>query len=124
MDAKSLYDHLSKHTVGGQDKRTAVEIQIIRQDLRELGGEVKWVDRQAMRGDGLTKVLGSNAALYELIRTGNFSARLKNRCRGEQMHAVQGNPAPRLDGLGSKKIAGSVKLVTILEIPTHALMSC
>ena len=75
VDAKSLFDLLSKDTIGGQDKRTAIEIQIIRQDLRELGGEVKWVDHLAMPADGLTKVLGSNVALYELIRSGRFSIR-------------------------------------------------
>lgn len=33
VDAKSLFDHLSKETVGGSEKRTAIDIQIIRQDL-------------------------------------------------------------------------------------------
>lgn len=51
VDAKSLYDHLSKDCLGGQDKRTAIEIQIIRQDLRQLGGAVKWVDHLAMPAD-------------------------------------------------------------------------
>ena len=75
VDAKSLYDNLSKDSTGGQDRRTAIEVQIIRQDLKELGGEVKWVDHLAMPADSLTKVLGSNAALYELIGSGRFSIR-------------------------------------------------
>ena len=75
VDAKSLFDHLSKDTVGGSDKRTAIEIQIIRQDLRRMDGEVRWVDHMAMLADGLTKVNGSNTALHQVIESGVFSIR-------------------------------------------------
>ena len=73
VDAKSLFDHLSKETVGGSDKRTAIEIQIIRQDLRQLHGEVKWVEHLAMLADGLTKVQGSNEALYRVLSSGMYT---------------------------------------------------
>lgn len=43
VDAKSLYDHLCKETIGGQDKRTAIEIQIIREDPNSLSGKIRWV---------------------------------------------------------------------------------
>lgn len=72
VDAKSLFDYLSKDTVGGQDKRTAIEIQIIRDDLRSIGGQVRWVDHMSMIADGLTKIRGSNAALYEVVKSGRF----------------------------------------------------
>ena len=48
VDAKSLYDYLSKDTIGGQDKRTAIEIQIIREDLVAVGGQIRWIDHPAM----------------------------------------------------------------------------
>ena len=73
VDAKSLFDYLSKETIGGQDKRTAIEIQIIRQDLRQLQGEIRWVDHPAMLADPLTKVKGSTQPLLELLNTGEFS---------------------------------------------------
>lgn len=72
VDAKSLYDYLCKETIGGQDKRTAIEIQIIREDLNSLSGKIRWVDHPAMVADGLTKVKGSNDPLYELLTTGRF----------------------------------------------------
>ena len=75
IDAKSLYDHLTRETIGGSDKRTAIEIQIIRDDLRRLQGQVKWVEHLAMIADGLTKINGSNAALREVIRSGFFGIR-------------------------------------------------
>lgn len=68
MDAKSLFDHLSKETVGGSEKRTAIDIQIIRQDLHdELKGEIRWIEHSAMLADGLAKIRGSNAALHKVL---------------------------------------------------------
>ena len=49
VDAKSLYDQLAKETTGGQDRRTAIEVQIIREDLNALSGHVRWVDHLSMR---------------------------------------------------------------------------
>eukprot|EP00434_Breviolum_minutum_P024807 symbB.v1.2.021909.t1/scaffold1920.1/size100294/3 len=72
VDAKSLYDHLCKETIGGQDKRTAIEIQIIREDLNSLSGKIRWVDHPAMVADSLTKVKGSNESLYRMMQTGRF----------------------------------------------------
>eukprot|EP00969_Alexandrium_andersonii_P035759 1566843-Alexandrium_andersonii.AAC.1 len=44
-DAKSLYDHLNSETAGcSADRRTAIEIQIIRASLDAQDGEVRWVD--------------------------------------------------------------------------------
>ena len=72
VDAKSLFDQLSKQTTGGSDRRTAIEVQIIREDLASLGGRIRWVDHLAMIADGLTKIRGSNVALYRMLRTGRF----------------------------------------------------
>ena len=58
VDAKSLYDHLSRETIGGSDKRTAIEIQI---------------EPMAMIADGLTKIGGSNIALRKVVMSGMFS---------------------------------------------------
>ena len=72
VDAKSLFDHLSKESIGGQDKRTAIEIQIIRQELAQMHGEVRWIDHPAMLADPLTKVKGSTKALHDMLSTGAF----------------------------------------------------
>ena len=72
VDAKSLYDQLCKETIGGQDKRTAIEIQIIREDLASLGGKIRWVDHPAMVADPLTKVKGSCDPMYRVLTTGEF----------------------------------------------------
>ena len=56
VDAKSLYDHLSRDTIGGQDKRTAIEIQITREDLNSAHGRMHWIDNPTRlfdQGEGL-----------------------------------------------------------------------
>ena len=89
IDAKSLYDYLSQETIGGQDKRTAIEVQIIRQDLLALNGAVRWVDHPSVVADCLTKVKGSAGPLYRLLDTGQFciaaeSESLKRRSEERQ----------------------------------------
>ena len=72
VDAKSLFDYLSKETVGGQDRRTSIEIQIIQDDLHYLQGHVRWIDHPAMITDGLTEIKGNNGPLYRLMQQGTF----------------------------------------------------
>ncbi|CAL1154344.1 unnamed protein product [Cladocopium goreaui] len=73
VDAKSLYDHLSKETVGTtSDKRTALEMQVIRQVLSETHANIKWVPHPRMIVDGLTKRGGNLNPLYDLIDTGRY----------------------------------------------------
>ena len=76
VDAKSLFDHLVKTTVGAtEDRRTAIEMQLVRQSMLETGTTVKWVNHERMLADCLTKRLGNRIPLYEFLRTGilNFS---------------------------------------------------
>ena len=109
VDAKSLYDQLSKATVGGSDRRTAIEIQIIREDLNTLSGRIRWVDHASMLADGLTKLRGSNEALYRTARTGQFriqaeAEHLKAREEARQSGLSQG----QLRRSGIKEKHGSV----------------
>ena len=71
LDAKSLYDHLCKDTTGfTDDKRTALEMQVIRQALAETATGIKWVPRPQMNVDALTKKGGNLNPLYDLIDSG------------------------------------------------------
>ena len=73
VDAKSLYDHLSKETLGvADDKRTAIEMQIIRQSMSETATQIRWVPHQLMLVDGLTKKGGNMLPLYSLLRSGQI----------------------------------------------------
>ena len=73
VDAKSLYDHLSKETCGHTaDRRTAIEMQIIRQTLSELGASIRWVDHNRMLVDALTKMGGNTEPLIKVITSGKW----------------------------------------------------
>ena len=72
-DAKSLYDHLHSETSGTTaDRRTAIEIQIIRASLDAQGGDVRWVDHNGMYVDGMTKKNGNIPLLQIFMRTGKI----------------------------------------------------
>jgi hypothetical protein len=74
VDAKSLYDHLVKETVGcTDDKRTAIEMQVIRQAMQETGTVIRWVPHPRMFMDCLTKRAGNRSSLIELLNSGQYS---------------------------------------------------
>ena len=84
VDAKSLYDHLVKETIGvTADKRTAIEMQVIRQSMMESGTEIKWVPHGRMTMDCLTKRQGNRAPLIEFLSTGHL-----NFCQNGQENLV------------------------------------
>ena len=75
-DAKSLYDAITKESIGSrQDRRTAVEIAIILDALRRSGSTVRWTPHPRMIADVLTKdnIGKSNGAFEELLRTSKMS---------------------------------------------------
>ena len=72
-DAKSLYDHLHTETSGGaNDRRTVIEIQIIRSSMEAQGATVRWVDHGGMYADAMTKRNGNIPLLQILMRTGRI----------------------------------------------------
>ena len=71
VDAKSLFDHLTKETTGiTADKRTGLEMQVIRQTLAETGTKVKWMPHPQMVVDYLTKRQGNAQPLLDLLDSG------------------------------------------------------
>lgn len=73
VDAKSVYDTSTRNTAGGQrDRRTAIELAVIRDSLQESGGVVRWIPHPRMPADIMNKVDVSkgNEALSHLLRTG------------------------------------------------------
>ena len=128
VDAKSLYDQFSRETIGGSDKRTAIEIQIIREDLNSLHGSIRWIDHPAMLADGLTKVKGSNRPLYQVLCSGKFQltaeedhmqARHLARENGQKSHEIRRFGINQNDG--SCDILRSDDAVLIPNMP-HAML--
>lgn len=89
IDAKSLYDILVNETNGGSDKRTALDIQALREELGELQGKVRWIDHLHMPADCLTKKHGKTEALIELLKTGRLGLTAESTTLKERLHTRQ-----------------------------------
>lgn len=63
VDAKSF---------GGQDRRNALDIQALREELQELRGKIKWIERMQMPADVLMKKQGRPEPLKRMLREGEF----------------------------------------------------
>jgi hypothetical protein len=73
VDAKSVYDALQTHSPGSrQDRRSALEVSMIRSRLQETGSTVRWIPHPLNPADMLTKAdpAKANDALSFLLRTG------------------------------------------------------
>ena len=72
VDAKSLYDVANQEQYAGSDKRSALEICVIRDSLDALGGCARWLPHDRNCSDCMTKLKGNVAPLMELIRTNKY----------------------------------------------------
>ena len=74
-DCRSLYDHLNTIGNGGtiDDKRTAIDIAIIRQSIKRCGLEPRWCPTGHMVADAFTKDKGEPLDLLRsVIRQGRY----------------------------------------------------
>ena len=128
VDAKSLYDQLCKETIGGQDKRTAIEIQIIREDLNSLSGKIRWIDHPAMLADPLTKIKGSCEPLYLMLSSGMFQLVAEFEHMQARTHAKEnGQSNMDIRRFGVNKSLGSCEIDmndSPCLTPNHAQNNC
>jgi len=74
-DCKSLYDHLHSPSspTAVEDRRTSIDITIIRESLKACAMTVRWVPTNRMLADGLTKDAGDPIDLLRsCIRTSSY----------------------------------------------------
>ena len=74
-DSKSLYDTISKccnTSAHIEDKRTAIDVTILKRDFTRTRGQVRWIEGTRMISDSLTKKVGSNF-LRNVMNTGKWS---------------------------------------------------
>ena len=68
-DSKGNYDHLRNETVGtSEDRRSAIDLAIIREDLSRPQTFLRWVDGKAQVADALTKLHGDGDLLRAVCR--------------------------------------------------------
>ena len=106
-DAKALYDSIARsESAGGglKDRRSAIEVMALRQEMAKTGTELRWVHSEAMIADGLTKDQVSaggrvasgttldfaRQASWRIVHDPDFVSAKKRRARG--IHDVLATP--------------------------------
>ena len=68
-DSKGNYDHLHNATTGSsEDKRSAIDLAIVREDLSRPQMFLRWVYGQAQVADALTELRGDGDLLRAVCR--------------------------------------------------------
>ena len=67
VDCKSIYDHLQNYASPGSigDKRVAIDLVIVRETLKRVGGLIRWVPTWLQLADAMTK---ESAEAMDLLR--------------------------------------------------------
>ena len=70
-DAKALYDSFHRDSInhGATDKRTNLELRVIREQVESVGGLLKWISSERQFGDGFTQV-AARQLLSDRLRHG------------------------------------------------------
>ena len=75
VDAKSVFETPLEQCAGSkQDRRTAIDLSLLRQTFKNTGTLIRWIPHPRMLFGIMTKsdVSRGNAALTELLRTGRW----------------------------------------------------
>eukprot|EP00959_Pyramimonas_sp_CCMP1952_P400847 8399426-Pyramimonas_sp.AAC.1 len=105
VDAKSVFDTLSKNAAGSRsDRRNAIELAVVRDSLSSTGSQIRWLPHGRMPADPLTHAdpSKSNLALHDLLCRGSMclvdegghlderalNMSLKSRSRGASRRAL------------------------------------
>jgi len=89
-DAKSVYDAFtaSNHSTSSTDKRTCIDLAIIREYLRRHNGCIRWIDGSVQLADSLTKHMTTDF-LRSVLYRGSYQLQeeydtLNLRCKAKE----------------------------------------
>jgi hypothetical protein len=103
VDSKSVYDAVSKlsNTASQvEDKRTAIDLAIIKRDLKQSGIVARWVPTEAQMADSFTKRMSSEP-LRQLLQVGELSIVSEERSLQAKLIERQQRPKPQF---GEKRV--------------------
>jgi hypothetical protein len=99
IDAKSMYDAIKKDTAtqSAYCKRTAMELVVLKQTLRQAGSVLRWVSNERQMADGLTKISARQLSaerlahqVYRLVYDLSFTAGKKNNLEDRRRSEREG----------------------------------
>lgn len=76
IDNKPIFDHSMGDGIVVKDKRMAIDMLIVRRDIRQNGICLKWVETGNMLSDCLTKVSAPAGLLYAVLRGDLYGLKL------------------------------------------------
>lgn len=78
IDNRPIYDHTMGDGVIIKDKRSAIDMLMVRRDIRQTNVILKWVHSGSMLADCLTKGSASPGLLLEVFRSGRYAVVLES----------------------------------------------
>ena len=72
IDSKPAYDHLHGQAMSIKDKRLAIEMLLVKQDVEKENIEARWIPTDQMLVDRLTKVGAPTCLLRRVLKEGRF----------------------------------------------------
>ena len=90
VDSKSLYDCMNRLVctyAQVEDKRTAIDVAILKDDLQKTGGHLRWIEGDNMIADSLTKKM-NNSFLKSICNSGKWTLSRKGHHKLCQDHDV------------------------------------
>ena len=72
IDNKPIYDHTQGDGIVVKDKRMAIDMLLVRRDIRSSNMVLRWVDTQQMLADSLTKTTADPGFLRYVMRFGEY----------------------------------------------------
>ena len=72
FDNKPIYDHTQGDGIVVRDKRMAIDMLLVRRDIKSSNMVLRWVDRQQMLADCLTKTTADPGVLRFVMRFGEY----------------------------------------------------
>ena len=72
IDSRPAYDHLNGQVMTIKDKRLAIEMLLVKQDVEKENVQVRWLPTDQMLVDGLTKLGAPMELLRRVLREGRM----------------------------------------------------
>ena len=79
IDCKPVYDHIHGVGVIVRDKRVAIDMLLVRRDLRSTNAILRWVDTRQMLSDALTKLNADPEFMHYVLKFGQYIVVKRNR---------------------------------------------
>ena len=111
-DCKSLYDHLVSPSspTAIDDRRTSIDVVIIRESLKDLQGIIRWLPTDRMIADGLTKdKLDPADLLRSCVRSGVYQIAPETTVLARQAAERELRKERQKNNQGSQKVERSHK---------------